>query len=313
MDRTLTDNESLVGEECHIVAKKPTGPRGDPEFPVDMADEYSNLILLCRTHHKMVDDQPNTYTVERLKQIKLDHEKWVRESLSDYNSRKQEEEELYAGYVDKWLELVDIANWKGWTSWLLHSDFPALSVRIDERLGTVREWILSRVWPRRYPQLEGAFDNFRRVLEDLQNTFHEHSVKCGDTFYTEKFYHIPVCNPDLYESLFREYIFHVKLVEDLVLELTRAANYVCDKIREFLLPTFRLREGVLLVESGPYAEERGLVYRAHRVEYREGERTVNPYPGFDRFKTVRATRDLNFCVGTNSDDPAFLEWYRNTR
>src|SRR5690242_7377692 len=36
----------------------------------------------------------------------------------------------------------------------------------------------------------------------------------------------------------------VALVEDLMLELTRAANYVCDRVREFLLRSYRIRDGL---------------------------------------------------------------------
>jgi hypothetical protein len=39
---------------------------------------YDNLILLCSIDHKRVDDQPEHFTIERLKSIKLDHEAWVR-------------------------------------------------------------------------------------------------------------------------------------------------------------------------------------------------------------------------------------------
>jgi hypothetical protein len=46
-------------------------------------DTYANIILLCRTHHKTVDDQPNHYTVERLRRIKAEHEKWVEDRLAD--------------------------------------------------------------------------------------------------------------------------------------------------------------------------------------------------------------------------------------
>ncbi len=48
------------------------------------ADRHSvdNLILFCPTHHKLVDDQPNEYTVENLQKFKYDHEKWVRERVS---------------------------------------------------------------------------------------------------------------------------------------------------------------------------------------------------------------------------------------
>lgn len=80
MDATETDDESLIGEECHIIANSTNGPRGDTSIQEDL-DKYENLILLCRIHHKIIDDQPNTYTVERLKKIKATHEKWVRDSL----------------------------------------------------------------------------------------------------------------------------------------------------------------------------------------------------------------------------------------
>ena len=37
----------------------------------------ANLLLLCRVHHKMVDDQFETYTAELLRSIKENHERWV--------------------------------------------------------------------------------------------------------------------------------------------------------------------------------------------------------------------------------------------
>ena len=32
----------------------------------DDLDEYDNLVLLCKVHDKLVDDQPETYPVDRL-------------------------------------------------------------------------------------------------------------------------------------------------------------------------------------------------------------------------------------------------------
>lgn len=84
------------------------------------------------------------------------------------------------------------------------------------------------------------------------------------------------------------------LVQDLALELTRAANYVCDAIRAHLVPTFRLKEGVLLIQGGPYS---GLTYKTYRTEYQKAERTARPYPGLDAFLTVRLTRDFGFGGG----------------
>lgn len=75
------DDPSVFGEECHIVAQSPGGPRAAEIADVD---GYDNLILLCRKHHKQVDDQRSHFTVERLKEIKRDHER--REASRDANS-----------------------------------------------------------------------------------------------------------------------------------------------------------------------------------------------------------------------------------
>lgn len=83
MDSTDFDNDSVVGDECHIVSKKKGGPRYYADFPPKDLDEISNLILLCKTHHKMVDDQADTYDEELLRKLKLNHEEWVSNKLSE--------------------------------------------------------------------------------------------------------------------------------------------------------------------------------------------------------------------------------------
>lgn len=74
------DDPSVFGEECHIVAQSPGGPRADEIADID---GYDNLILLCRKHHKQVDDQRTHFTVERLREIKREHEQ--REARRDAN------------------------------------------------------------------------------------------------------------------------------------------------------------------------------------------------------------------------------------
>lgn len=81
-DRTRQDEESVVGDECHIIGERPTAARGGVGVGREDLDEYDNLILLCKVHHKLVDDQHGTYTVEKLRELKASHERWVRERLS---------------------------------------------------------------------------------------------------------------------------------------------------------------------------------------------------------------------------------------
>jgi hypothetical protein len=82
-ESTQNDNESVVGEECHIISGANKGPRSDSDFPREKINDVTNLILLCRIHHKKIDDQVETYPPESLRTIKDDHEKWVEDKLKD--------------------------------------------------------------------------------------------------------------------------------------------------------------------------------------------------------------------------------------
>ncbi|MDY7031710.1 MAG: HNH endonuclease signature motif containing protein [Thermodesulfobacteriota bacterium] len=83
IDATGQDDESVVAEECHIISAKQNGPRHDSSYPVEKLDSYDNLMLLCRTHHRMVDDQSESFTAGILRQMKSNHEVWVSQKLAE--------------------------------------------------------------------------------------------------------------------------------------------------------------------------------------------------------------------------------------
>lgn len=300
VDESETDDESLIGEECHIVAREQNGPRGDSPLASESRNRYDNLILFCNIHHKLIDDQPNTYDVQILKQMKTSHETWVRESLQDFDAARQRDDELYATYIDGWMRYVDIENWKSWTSGILSFAQPHLSVSYDEQLKSLAEWMFSRIWPRRYRELEEAFENFIFALQDFLKVFHEHSEKRDDRYETIMFYKSRRVEQRVYKELLEAYNFHVDLVQDLMLEVTRAANYICDRIRQFMDPAFRLKEGVILVSAGPTSSFSFDLVRTH---YRDEERTLFPYPGLERFKIARKSRDVHFGAGIEPEKP----------
>jgi hypothetical protein len=76
------DPEAVLGDECHIIARSPDGPRGRERLPGIHVDSYANLILLCAYHHRLVDAKPSAYTVPELLRIKDEHESWVLGRLS---------------------------------------------------------------------------------------------------------------------------------------------------------------------------------------------------------------------------------------
>ncbi|MBV9174691.1 MAG: hypothetical protein JOZ81_31905 [Chloroflexi bacterium] len=67
--------ESVVtGEVCHIKAASPDGPRYDPSQSDEERHAFDNLLLMCPAHHKVIDDDEEAYSVDRLHALKQRHE-----------------------------------------------------------------------------------------------------------------------------------------------------------------------------------------------------------------------------------------------
>jgi hypothetical protein len=75
------DRDVVLGEEAHIVSEETNGPRFRP-MPKNEVDTYANLILLCPSDHKRVDEQVTYYTEQRLLELKQAHEQWVKEKIT---------------------------------------------------------------------------------------------------------------------------------------------------------------------------------------------------------------------------------------
>lgn len=307
MDITETDDESLIGEECHIIAHSAYGPRGDETIDVDKLDKYNNLILLCRNHHKIIDDHPEVYPIEKLKSIKTEHESWVKTQLNGFDSIKQQDDEIYATYIDQWMSLAHVNDWEAWSSYVLGADEPRMHIDIYNDLETLKKWLFARIWQKRYIELENAFENFRIILQDLLNTFSQHLIKHSTLYYTEKFYSLKWHDDQkIYRRLREQYMFHVFLVEDLMIELTRAANHICNMVRKYIDKSFRLKEGLITFEIGPFSD---MSYRQHRANYSWEElQNKFPYQGLEDFKETRISRDYYRGIGIDETDERFLDY-----
>jgi hypothetical protein len=148
------DNEAIVGDMAHIIARKDTFTRGDyGALSPGERDSYSNLIILCKTHHKQVDDQPAYFTVERLREIKVAHETWVKARLSQDDINQQRDDEIYTSYVQELLDRIDVERWTVHGSWICSASGPRMTEAYYNKLDDLGGWIISRIWPRRYPDL----------------------------------------------------------------------------------------------------------------------------------------------------------------
>lgn len=61
---------TITGEICHIRAQNEGGPRFDSAQNDEKRHGFDNLILLCRRHHRIVDDNPEVYSADALEDIK---------------------------------------------------------------------------------------------------------------------------------------------------------------------------------------------------------------------------------------------------
>ena len=294
---TETDDPANIGDEAHIIAREDGGPRGDPAYPKEKRDKFDNLLLLCKNHHKLVDDRQNEYTVEVLRDMKVSHVQWVKEALG-LDSAKQRDEEMYASIVDKWVVLANLDDWERWSSHVFSADGPQMRVCEMEALEELDSYLLNRVWPRRYGGLELAISNFRNVLRDFRGVFMSYAEKWGEgaekLYLTEKVYKISDYNEELYKYKLKEYNYQVDLTLDLALELTRAANRVGDAVRSHLSKSFRVEEGYLSVNANPKS-----VYNERLIVplYESGAPMNDGYPGLGRFLTDRAQRDYSYGNG----------------
>ncbi|EOC0143069.1 HNH endonuclease [Cronobacter sakazakii] len=78
----LLEESVHIGEMAHIIANSSNGTRGDISNSND--NSYNNLILLCANDHTRVDQDPFNFTVERLHQIKNEHESYIA-NATDFN------------------------------------------------------------------------------------------------------------------------------------------------------------------------------------------------------------------------------------
>ena len=75
-----------VSNICHINGLNSDSARYDKNLNVDYLNSEANLILLCPTHHKIIDADEEHYTAEILHKMKAAHESSIAAALSEVTS-----------------------------------------------------------------------------------------------------------------------------------------------------------------------------------------------------------------------------------
>lgn len=286
----FTADAVLVGEEAHIVAKSPHGPRGESPLSPEQRDEYSNLILLCPTDHALIDKAPEDFSVNFLLDMKAGHEAWVRSTLG---ASSNPADEKWAALVDALTARLSLDTWHKDVSALLSGGEASMSVSTEERLRACLHWIATRPWPKGHGDLRKVIETIGHFINELLSTFSQHADpdRTGDRLRFKAFYKIPVWDEDLYESLLSEYKECRGYLADLILELTRYVNLFSDVVRDELDPDFRDEEGyATLIIEGAILRFDTYVPRFTEEELSEIDKLANPFQDFADHRSARSPR-----------------------
>jgi hypothetical protein len=185
-------------EIAHIVARSQDGPRGNYPLSLEQRDLYDNLVLLCPNDHSAVDNNPEEWTVSRLRDVKAEHELWVQRRLEQGAIRVFEVEA--SAFAEERLDAWQVIEQHAW----FFLSLTPLEVReevVDPVAKPIQDLLNSLPMPRQYHNVLGTIlnsnntepsakgllnEDFRRLSEgvgfrvEVFRNGHVESVSCVD-------------------------------------------------------------------------------------------------------------------------------------
>ncbi len=231
----------LVGENCHIIGEKETSPRGKSVLTEDERNRYPNLILLCRNHHKIIDDDEHEWPVERLHQIKSDHEIWVETALTE---EKDIDEEWYTLVINEITEKFELLSWEWLSDNALRGIVPASFI---ESVSDIDLYLFKAISPQKYPDLENAINNLMKRARQYTDHFTSNSyIDSHNCHRGRKFYKEVYPNPDYHSDLKKYRRWEVKCTR-LLFNLTAVLNEYAEQVRKDINPNYFKLQGKFVV------------------------------------------------------------------
>jgi hypothetical protein len=273
-----TADPSLIGEICHIKAKSPGGPRYDEDYPEEFRESYDNLLLMCRIDHKIIDDHPEIYSVEKLRAIKAEHETWVDSRLSEQEKDARSAREKYAvlvAVIEKQLRL-DRAD--RWLSSMGHDEYPKIEKSFSGILFDFPTWAVRQFWPNSISVIESSVMNLIQAIDDYTHFFAQYSSpnEFPEFYIIPKFYKYSEGDLERYEKQFERWKEVIAQARRRALEIAKALNLLAKIIRVNVVMDYRTEEGWFIV-PGEFADSNLSAMAVPRYDHsREAEILSDP-------------------------------------
>lgn len=188
MDSTAGD-ASTIGEMAHIVGEKEGAARGVSKMSLSQRNSYSNLILLCPTHHTIIDKKENIadYPIEILHEMKDAHETRVREVFAAKTSADplDPSDILYADLVDRCTKSFMLDHWEWFADNAVQQILPQ---EIDEAQPRMAKLLLGTIWPGKHVALENAIKGSAAAFLEFAEHFHTKATIHGEFYKADRSY-----------------------------------------------------------------------------------------------------------------------------
>lgn len=165
---SLTLSKMNAAYIAHIIADSPDGPRGHETQSEILAKEFSNLMLMCDIHHRMIDKEDvGGHPVERLREMKKRHEKRI-DMVTSITENMKSHVLLYGANIGQHTTPL---NWDETTIAMLPNRYPEENPAIELSLKNSSFYDnQANYWTIESEQLRNHFkDKVKRKLDSNDN------------------------------------------------------------------------------------------------------------------------------------------------
>jgi len=244
-----------IGEQAHIVGKEPDSARSDSTLSIEERESYHNLILLCPNHHTLIDKNPKDYPIEKLHMMKSQHEYWVERTLSkSYDFKTKAIDIIYAHLVDLAVEGCSFGTWQKWMS-QLYGPSHIIKADIYNKALDYTLKMNKAVWPGKLLELESAMKLFSTTMNMMLNFYMKNAesiIENGkDYFIEDKSYKKQLHPEEIFRKLSERCERWENYLNELIIEVVKAANWLAELVRRDINPLFMATEGKFSLIWGP--------------------------------------------------------------
>lgn len=187
--------------------------------------------------------------------------------------------------------LLCVDQWHGLTEGLFWADPPKWWRRFDDCLVGAVAFLRGRTAIPGAPEIDDAFANLLRILEDLRAVLQKDAEPMNDpdAFWMRKYYRDAYGDHQLNQhALGEQWIEECRLAKNLAIEATRGINLVHERIRASHDPMYRVAAGLVGVFVGDDDTFQPIVYSSEETQ------EPRPYPGLAEFPRALNGRDAVF-------------------